>query len=113
VHRIVFPLEENLYGRSISASAPPHRLLPGVKGGLYAWEQVRRCPEVSLVEGLFDYAVLWQAGFHNVTCLAFDSDRNGSGQLAARSLAEFPHLKKQFWGRHLWARGISAAALGT
>ena len=33
-----------------------------------AWEQVRRYPEVILVEGLFDYAVLWQAGFHNVTC---------------------------------------------
>jgi DNA primase len=109
VHRIVFPLEENLYGRSISASAPPHRFLPGLKGGLYAWEQVRQYPEVILVEGLFDYAVLWQAGFHNVTCslgtnlnarqfrqlcdgpqtvcLAFDTDGNGSGQQAARSLA--------------------------
>ena len=42
VHRIVFPLEGNLYGRSLSASAPPHRFLPGAKGGLYAWEQVRR-----------------------------------------------------------------------
>jgi DNA primase len=63
---------------------------------------------VILVEGLFDYAVLWQAGFHNVTCsmgnqlsrrqyrqlsdsprtiyLAFDADANGSGQQAARSL---------------------------
>jgi putative transposase len=20
-------------------------------------------------------------------------------------MAEFPHIKKQFWGRHLWARG--------
>ena len=68
MHRIVFPLEGNLYGRSISASAPPHRFLPGSKGGLYGWEQVRRYPEVILVEGLFDYAVLWQAGFHNVTC---------------------------------------------
>jgi len=29
VHRIVFPLEGNLYGRSLSASAPPHRFLPG------------------------------------------------------------------------------------
>jgi hypothetical protein len=28
-HRIVFPLEANLYGRSISAAAPPHRFLPG------------------------------------------------------------------------------------
>ena len=35
VHRIVFPLDGNLYGRSISASAPPHRFLPGSKGGLY------------------------------------------------------------------------------
>jgi DNA primase len=108
-HRVVFPLEGNLYGRSLSASAPPHRFLPGAKGGLYAWEQVRRYPEVILVEGLFDYAVLWQAGFHNVTCsmgnhlnvhqyrqlcdrprtvyLAFDADTNGSGQQAALSLA--------------------------
>jgi DNA primase len=107
--RIVFPLEANLYGRSLSASAPPHRFLPGAKGGLYTWEQARRYPEVILVEGLFDYAVLWQAGFHNVTCsmgnqlnvhqyrqlcdsprtvyLAFDADTNGSGQKAAQSLA--------------------------
>jgi DNA primase len=110
MHRIVFPLEANLYGRSLSASAPPHRFLPGAKGGLYSWEQVRRCPEVILVEGLFDYAVLWQAGFHNVTCsmgnhlnayqfrqlcdgmrtvyLTFDADTNGSGQLAARALSD-------------------------
>ena len=107
-HRVVFPLESNLYGRSISSSAPPHRFLPGTKGGLYAWEHARRFPEVILVEGLFDYAALWQAGFHNVTCsmgnqlnahqhrqlsdsprtvyLAFDADVNGSGQQAARSL---------------------------
>ena len=108
VHRIVFPLEGNLYGRSLSASAPPHRFLPGAKGGLYAWERVRLYPEVILVEGLFDYVVLWQAGYHNVTCamgnhlnarqfrqlcdgmrivyLVFDADSNGSGQQAAQSL---------------------------
>jgi DNA primase len=109
VHRIVFPLEANLYGRSLSAIAPAHRFLPGAKGGLYSWEQVQQCPEVILVEGLFDYAALWQAGFRNVTCsmgnqlnrhqyrqlcdrprtvyLAFDADTNGSGQKAAQSLA--------------------------
>jgi DNA primase len=108
-HRVVFPLQGNLYGRSLSVSAPPHRFLPGTKGGLYAWEQVRQYPNVILVEGLFDYAVLWQAGFHNVTCsmgshlngqqqrqlcdsprtvyLVFDADPNGSGQQAAQSLA--------------------------
>jgi DNA primase len=108
-HRVVFPLGGNLYGRSISASAPPHRFLPGSKGGLYGWEQARQYPEVILVEGLLDYAVLWQAGFHNLTCsmgthlnmqqyrqlcetprtvyLAFDTDSNGSGQKAAQSLA--------------------------
>lgn len=108
VHRIVFPLEGNLYGRSLSASAPTHRFLPGSKGGLYSWGQARLYPEVILVEGLFDYAALWQAGFHNVTCslgtnlnarqfrqlcdsprtvyLAFDADTNGSGQQAAQSL---------------------------
>jgi len=111
--RIVFPLRQgqhfvNLYGRSIGA-AFAHRFLPGNKGGLYAWEKVRHYPEVILVEGLFDYAALRQAGFHNVTCslgthlndgqlrqlcngprtvyLTFDADANQSGQLAAELLA--------------------------
>ena len=109
-HRIVFPLEGNLYGRSISAAAPPHRFLSGAKGGLYAWEQARRYPEVILVEGLFDFAVLWQAGFHNLTCsmgthlntrqlqqlcdaprtvyVCFDADANASGQQASEQLAQ-------------------------
>ena len=52
VHRVVFPLEGNLYGRSLSASAPAHRFLPGAKGGLYSWAQARAFPEVILVEGL-------------------------------------------------------------
>jgi DNA primase len=111
--RIVFPLRHgepivNLYGRSIG-TAFAHRFLPGPKGGLYAWEQVRQCSEVILVEGLFDYAVLRQAGFHNLTCslgthlnadqfrqlcdrprtvyLTFDVDANHSGQQAAQQLA--------------------------
>jgi DNA primase len=122
-HRIVFPLEGNLYGRSLSAAAPPHRFLPGAKGGLYSWEQVRQYPEVILVEGLFDYAVLWQAGFHNVTCsmgnhlnvhqyrqlcdrprtvyLAFDADGNGSGQQAAQ------HLSRSLRDRGIVARLVS------
>jgi len=109
-HRVVFPLEANLYGRS-TGHAAPHRFLPGAKGGLYGWDRVKHCPEIVVVEGLFDLAVLWQAGFHNVTCavgnhlnarqtlqlcdgvprtvyLAFDSDANGSGQQAARRLSE-------------------------
>jgi putative transposase len=28
-------------------------------------------------------------------------------------LQEFAHLKKQFWGRHLWARGYLAVSTGT
>ena len=109
LHRIVFPLEGNLYGRTISPSAPPHRFLPRPKGGLYCWEQARSYPEVILVEGLFDYAAVWQAGFQNVSCslgthlntrqfrqlcagprtvyLAFDADSNGSGQKAVQALA--------------------------
>jgi DNA primase len=119
VHRIVFPLEGNLYGRSLSLAAPPHRFLPGSKGGLYAWKQAQSHPAVILVEGLFDYAALWEAGFHNVTCslgthlnarqfrqlcdgprtvyLAFDADGNGSGQQAAQCLS-----------RRLRERGITA-----
>lgn len=64
-----------------------------------------------LVEGLFDLAVLWQAGFRNTTCafgthlspgqfeqlaqrpgtqvyIAFDRDENGAGQQASRHLAQ-------------------------
>lgn len=108
--RIVFPLDVGLYCRSIG-SAHPHRFLRGGKGGLYVWQQVRNCRQIVLVEGLFDWATLWQAGFRNVTCslgtnlnatqlhqlcdgapravyLAFDSDHNGSGQRAARQLAQ-------------------------
>jgi DNA primase len=75
---------------------------------LYAWEQVQQGPKVILVEGLFDYAALWQARFHHVTCsfgthlntfqfqqlcdrprtvyLTFDVDANGSGQQASQRL---------------------------
>jgi DNA primase catalytic core len=111
--RVVFPCCQdgrlvNLYGRSTGA-AFAHRFLSGSKGGLFAWESVRRFPRVILVEGLFDLAVLWQAGFRHVTCsfgthlnpcqfrqlchrprtvyLTFDLDANGSGQQAALSLA--------------------------
>jgi putative transposase len=26
---------------------------------------------------------------------------------------EFPHLKKRYWGQHLWARGYFCATAGT
>jgi len=45
VRRIVFPLEGNLYGRSISPSAPKHRFLPGSKGGLYCWGKPATLPK--------------------------------------------------------------------
>ena len=99
----------NLYGRSIGA-AFPHRFLPGPKASLFAWESVRQFSTVILVEGLFDVAVLWQAGFRNATCafgthltpsqfcelsappgrrvyLVFDQDENQAGQHASRGLA--------------------------
>ena len=112
--RVIFPCRQqgrilSFYGRSIGA-AFPHRLLPRSKGGLFAWESVGRFSRVILAEGLFDLAVLWQAGFRNTTCaigahltpaqfaqlsdrpgrlvyLAFDQDPNQAGQLAARQLA--------------------------
>ena len=111
--RIVFPCSRdgrivNLYGRS-TGSAFAHRFLPGSQGGLVAWESVRQFPSVILVEGMFDLAVLWQAGLRHVTCawgthlnphqlrqlcdrprtvyLTFDVDANGSGQRASRRLA--------------------------
>jgi DNA primase len=116
--RIVFPCFDhsrpvNLYGRSIGDAAP-HRFLARSKGGLFSWSRIRTSAEVILVEGLFDLAVLWQAGFINTTCaygihltqaqvlqlsdhrdrkvfIAFDSDPNGAGQHAARCLAQRLH----------------------
>ena len=114
--RVIFPCCQggrivNLYGRSIAA-AFAHQFLPGSKGGLFAWESVRQFPTVILVEGLFDFAVLWQAGFRHATCslgthlnaeqfqqlcdrprtvyLTFDVDANGSGQKASQQLAQRP-----------------------
>ena len=112
--RVIFPCREdgqivNLYGRSIGA-AFPHRLLPCSKGELFAWESVSNFSVVILVEGLFDLAVLWQAGFRNTTCaigtqltpaqlaqladqpgrsvyIAFDQDENQAGQKASSQLA--------------------------
>jgi DNA primase len=112
--RVIFPCRQhgqivNLYGRSIGA-AFPHRLLPRSKGGLFAWESVRNFSMVILVEGLFDLAVLWQAGFRNTTCaigtqltpaqlaqladqpgrciyIVFDQDENQAGQKASHQLA--------------------------
>lgn len=112
--RVLFPCYQqgrliNLYGRSIGA-AFPHRLLPRSKGGLFAWDLVGAFSSVILVEGLFDLAVLWQAGFRNTTCaigthltslqwsqlcdqpgrvvyIAFDEDVNRAGQEAAHFLA--------------------------
>jgi DNA primase len=77
---------------------------------LFAWESVRQFSTVILVEGLFDLAVLWQAGFRNTTCafgthltptqlrqlfdppgrqvyLVFDQDDNQAGQRASQALA--------------------------
>jgi DNA primase len=116
--RIVFPCRDrgyfsNLYGRSLDA-APAHRFLARPKGGLHAWETVSAFPSTILVEGLFDLAVLWQAGFLNTTCalgtqltvaqlrqlcdrrdrqvfLVFDSDANYAGQQAAQTLAQRLH----------------------
>ena len=113
--RVIFPCHlqgqiVNLYGRSIGA-AFPHRLLPRSKGELFAWESVSTFSTVILVEGLFDLAVLWQAGFRNTTCaigthltpvqlaqlqdqpgrsiyITFDQDDNQSGQKAAHRLAQ-------------------------
>jgi DNA primase len=113
--RVIFPCRErgeivNFYGHSIGA-AFPHRLLPRSKGGLFAWESVRHFSGVILAEGLFDLAVLWQAGFRNTTCalgtqlttpqfsqlcdqpdrqvfIVFDQDENQAGQRAAHQLAQ-------------------------
>jgi DNA primase len=111
--RIVFPLRQselivNLYGAQHRRRFRPS--LPAWHQGRHVcMGKVQHCSEVIVVEGIFDYAVLRQAGFHNVTCalgthlnrdqfrqlcagprtvyLTFDVDDNQSGQQAAEQLA--------------------------
>ena len=109
---LTFPLTEavSLYGRSVTGCLCRHRFLPGSKGGLYGWAQAAAFSRIIVVEGLFDLAALWQAGFHNAVAalgshlnnlqitqlcqtgdrliyICFDADRNGSGQRAAHCLS--------------------------
>jgi len=69
--RVVFPCCQggrivNLYGRSI---VPPSLIDSSrLQGWPICLGAGSAMPEVILVEGLFDYAVLWQAGFRHVTC---------------------------------------------
>lgn len=106
---IAFPIAEtaNLYGRHTDPTAGRHRFLPRPKGGLYGWDRARCCQAVIVVEGLFDLASLWQAGFTNAVALlgshfnarqqaqlcdgqertvylCLDADENRSGPRAAR-----------------------------
>ena len=34
------------------------------------------------------------------------------GKSSYKILGEFPHLQKQFWGRHMWARGYFSCSSG-
>ncbi len=110
--RVIFPLEQagNLYGRSIDGGVWRHLFLPRSKGGLYGWDSASAMRSTIVVEGLFDLASLWQAGFSNAVAvlgshlnrlqlaqleaapgrgiyLCFDADRNGSGQRAAAQVS--------------------------
>ena len=38
--------------------------------------------------------------------------RRIKGRSASKLFEEFPSLKKQYWGRHLWARGYFCATVG-
>jgi DNA primase len=109
---LTFPLQHcgSLYGRSLHHGICRHRFLPGSKGGLYGWSQALAVSRILVVEGLFDVAALWQAGFPEAVAalgshlnnwqlselcqagtrtiyICFDADRNGSGQRSARCLS--------------------------
>ena len=106
---ITFPIAEttSLYGRHMDPADGRHRFLARPKGGLWGWDRARDCQTVIVVEGLFDLASLWQAGFSNAVALlgshfnerqqaqlcdgqkrtvylCLDADENGSGPRAAR-----------------------------
>jgi DNA primase len=117
---IVFPIAETagMYGRHTDPADGRHRFLARPKGGLYGWEHAKDYQAVIVVEGLFDLASLWQAGFTNAVALlgchfndrqqaqlcdgqertvylCLDADENGSGPRAAR-----------LWSRRLGQDGL-------
>jgi hypothetical protein len=112
---------------TLTANVTIAGLLARSKGGLFAWDSVSRFSTVILVEGLFDLAVLWQAGFRNTTCaigthftpaqwaqlsrqpgprvyIAFDEDANHAGQRASRHIA----CRLQKAGLHAISFGLPA-----
>ena len=93
VRRIVFPLEGNLYGRSLSDSAPPHRFLPGTKGGLYSWEQVRR-PSRRFIrpDRLFDDG---SARVRDLSSQRYRSFRTPSSRSPCQSHRQNPHSNQK------------------
>jgi DNA primase len=122
---ITFPLREtaSVYGRHIDPAVGRHCFLARPKGGLYGWKQARCSPVLIVVEGLFDLASLWQAGFTNAVALlgnhftaqqlaqvcdgrprtvylCLDHDANGSGQRSAG-----------LWRRRLEQAGVRAATV--
>jgi DNA primase len=117
---ITFPIAEtaSMYGRQIDPADGRHRFLARPKGGLWGWSRVSHCQAVIVVEGLFDLASLWQAGFRHAVALlgshfndrqrtqlcdgkkrtvylCLDADENGSGPRAA-----------QWWSRRLEQAGL-------
>jgi DNA primase len=117
---ITFPIAEtaSMYGRHTNPADGRHRFLARPKGGLYGWDRARNCGAVIVVEGLFDLASLWQAGFGNAVALlgshfnqrqraqlcdgrertvylCLDADENGTGPRAAR-----------LWSERLEQRGL-------
>jgi DNA primase len=68
---ITFPIAEtgSIYGRHTDSAAGRHRFLPRPKGGLYGWDRAADYQVLIVVEGLFDLASLWQAGFTNAVAL--------------------------------------------
>jgi DNA primase len=123
---ITFPLEEtaSMYGRHLDPAAGRHRFLARPKGGLYGWQEAKNSPALIVVEGLFDLASLWQAGFSNAVALlgshgnghqqaqlldgrprtvyfCLDADENGSGQRAAQLWCQRLRRKGQ---RPVWVR---------
>jgi DNA primase len=129
--RVVFSWGSQWYGRSIEKQVSfRHRFLSGSKGGLYQWSHIQEESAVILVEGVFDVAALWQAGFPCVTCafgthlnqtqwtqlahglrtvfIAFDGDE--AGQCAAVDLAARLGERGQPCRRVVWPAGHDAAS---
>jgi len=68
--------------------------------------------EIQIIKGVVsnDHVYIFVSG--PPTMAPSEIMRRIKGRSSSKLFAEFPHLRKRFWGHHFWARGFFCASSG-